>query len=191
MSVQKRPSGSRERLILAGIADIEQHGVANLSLRRVAKACHVSSAAPYKHFANKPDFLVSMMDYISSKWYVMQARILAEHPQDPLRTLFEVAVAYTQFLVDNPHFRSIIMMKTTGMDERYRIARANLSADTKRLISECCQTLDIPPETERKKTFIIRSIIYGAALMMDNGAAAQDEDSYRWVRDSIAAELRV
>lgn len=187
MSTKGRLPDSRERLILAGIADIEQYGVTSLSLRRVAKACGVSCAAPYKHFLNKPDFLVAIMDYINARWYTMQAAILQQYPQDSLRTLYELAIAYVRFLVENPHFRSIIMMRTTGLDERYLQTRANLSAETKRLISECCQTLGVPPETELQKTFIIRSIIYGASLMLDNGQIEANEGSYRLVQDSIAA----
>lgn len=189
MGIRKRYPDSRERLILAGIADIEEHGVANLSLRRVAKACEVSCAAPYKHFTGKPGFLVAIMDYINEKWYDMQLQIIRQNPNDPFHTLYELAIAYTRFLVENPHFRSIIMMKTTSMDDGYRSARANLSADTKRLIRECCQSLGIPSETEERKTFVIRSIIYGASLMLDNGQIAADASAYDMVRDAIAAEF--
>ena len=50
----------REELILAGIEEIEAHGVRGFSLRRVAKKCGVSCAAPYKHFADLNDFLLAI-----------------------------------------------------------------------------------------------------------------------------------
>ena len=47
----------REELILAGIEEINIHGANDFSVRRVAEACHVSSAAPYKHFKDKKEFI--------------------------------------------------------------------------------------------------------------------------------------
>ena len=43
----------REQLITAGIEELNAHGMAGFSLRRVAAACNISCAAPYKHFKNK------------------------------------------------------------------------------------------------------------------------------------------
>ena len=58
--------GIREQLLLAGIDDINQNGIQNFSVRRVANACGVSCAAPYKHFEDKPAFLAAIVDYIDS-----------------------------------------------------------------------------------------------------------------------------
>ncbi len=184
-----RKSG-REQLILAGIADIETYGIANFSLRRAAKASGFSCAAPYKHFRNKLDFLVAIMEYISQKWYAIQNRILETEPPDSLHTLYDLAVAYTRFLVDNPHFRSIITVSTVDMDDSYRAARANLSAETKRLIDVCCEKLGLSRPLVRLKTFAVRAMIYGAAMMMDNGQMPIGEESYALLKDAIAAEFR-
>ena len=40
----------RERLILAGIQEIDARGIQKFSMRQVANACGVSCAAPYQHF---------------------------------------------------------------------------------------------------------------------------------------------
>ena len=47
----------REALILAGIAEINAFGANDFSVRRVASACNVSSAAPYKHFKDKKELI--------------------------------------------------------------------------------------------------------------------------------------
>ena len=46
----------RTRLIVAGINELEERGVKDFSLRRVALAAEVSCAAPYRHFKDKDDF---------------------------------------------------------------------------------------------------------------------------------------
>ena len=46
----RRVSNTRDRLIQAGLEELNQYGVQHFSTRRVAKVCGVSCAAPYKHF---------------------------------------------------------------------------------------------------------------------------------------------
>ena len=43
---------------------INQVGEEKLSLRKVAKMCGVSNAAPYTYFKKKSDLLYAMSDYI-------------------------------------------------------------------------------------------------------------------------------
>lgn len=45
----RRGKSTRETLILAGLEELNEYGVQHFSTRRVAKACGVSCAAPYKH----------------------------------------------------------------------------------------------------------------------------------------------
>ena len=54
----------REQLITAGIEELNAHGVAGFSLRRVAAACNISCAAPYKHFKNKEELIGAIFSYI-------------------------------------------------------------------------------------------------------------------------------
>ena len=53
MDEERGSDSVREQLIIAGIAELENHGIADFSLRRVASVCNISCAAPYKHFKNK------------------------------------------------------------------------------------------------------------------------------------------
>ena len=67
----------REVLILAGISEINTHGVTDFSIRRVAEACNVSCAAPYKHFKDKREFIAAIIDYVNEQWRVRQQEVLA------------------------------------------------------------------------------------------------------------------
>ena len=110
LTPSKASNTSKEELILAGIKEIEQCGVRNLSMRRVAAACGVSCAAPYKHFTDKNDFILAMIRYINQQWYAQIHKIIAQYPGDVRRQLVEISLAYIRFLVENPHFRSIMML---------------------------------------------------------------------------------
>ena len=56
----------RNELIEKGIELVEEYGMQQLSLRKVAQACNVSHAAPYSHFKNKDDLISAMQLYYRS-----------------------------------------------------------------------------------------------------------------------------
>ena len=57
----------REQLIIAGMEELEAHGIADFSLRRVATSCNVSCAAPYKHFESKEKLIDEIFNYIRTQ----------------------------------------------------------------------------------------------------------------------------
>ena len=63
-------------LVLAGIKEIENHGLSDFSLRRVATLCGVSCAAPYRHFKNKNELILAILSYINSQWGILQQQII-------------------------------------------------------------------------------------------------------------------
>ena len=65
----------RTRLILAGMSEIEKHGVNDFSLRRVALAAQVSCAAPYRHFKDKDEYIREIISYVNSKWELLSREI--------------------------------------------------------------------------------------------------------------------
>jgi AcrR family transcriptional regulator len=65
----------REELILAGIDEINIHGANGFSVRRVAGACKVSSAAPYKHFKDKEHFIFEIAMYIYKQWSLLSDQV--------------------------------------------------------------------------------------------------------------------
>ena len=61
----RRGKSTRETLILAGLEELNEYGVQHFSTRRVAKACGVSCAAPYKHFKDSHEFIAEILGYIN------------------------------------------------------------------------------------------------------------------------------
>ena len=106
-----RKKNLREKLILAGIDEINTCGANNFSVRRVAKACHVSSAAPYKHFRDKKALISAIIDHVNAQWAEVQEDVLRSCGNDVRTQMVEVAVAYVRFLMENPHYRQTLMLK--------------------------------------------------------------------------------
>ena len=55
---------SRERVLHAGVALADAHGIESLTMRRLGEALHVEAMSLYKHVANKGDLLDGMIDLV-------------------------------------------------------------------------------------------------------------------------------
>ena len=179
----------REKLILAGIQEINAYGLQSFSIRRIANECGVSCAAPYKHFKDRQSFIAAIIEYINKQWLERQQKILKLLPNDTRKQLVETSLDYVRFLVENPHFRSIIMLKDEEFDSEYKNMRGQISGLSQSLIKSYCEEAGLSANNEKRKTYIVRSLIYGAALMFDNGEMEYNEENMRFVEFSIDREF--
>lgn len=65
MADQPKHRNTREALIQAGINEINEYGVANLSMRRIAKACGVSPERPTSIFPTGNDFIAAIIEAVN------------------------------------------------------------------------------------------------------------------------------
>ena len=179
----------KQKLIIAGIEEIELHGITDFSLRRVASKCNVSCASPYKHFKSKEDFIAEIVMYIHEKWALLQNQVASVFKDDVKKQLTEICVAYVKFWIANPNFRAVLTMKTdTFSDERIK-AMIKISDSTKNLIEKCCEKYSVPESHVQEKIYKIRSFVYGAALMIDSGELGNDEATINMIRECIEKEF--
>ncbi|MCD8321524.1 MAG: TetR/AcrR family transcriptional regulator [Oscillospiraceae bacterium] len=179
----------KQELLLAGVQELNQHGIVDFSVRRVAEACGLSPAAPYKHFVNKNEFIAAIISYNYSLWYEKLHTILEAYPDDYRRQITEMLVTYTCFLVENPHFRSALMIKDDSLDSRHQGLRSKLSRLPNEAAEKYREQVNMPMDVFIRKKFVLRSLMYGAALMFENGELAYDEDSLEMLRDMVDREF--
>lgn len=189
MAEERKKSGLRDQLILAGVDEINRHGITDFSIRRVSSACGVSSGAPYKHFRDKQEFIAEIIGYVQGQWYKKQRDIIRRYMDDTRKQLVELSMSYIRFLVANPHLRSILMLKDDEFDSEYRNMRGELTLLIRTLISRYCAEVNMDEPTKKRKMYVIRALIYGAALMFDNGELEYNEESLDFVRMNIDREF--
>ena len=182
---------TRDELIVAGIREADRYGIANFSIRRVATECGVSCATPYKHFKDRNDFIFAMLRYINQKWYSIQREILIKYPGDTRKRIVEISIAYINFLLDNPNFRTMIMESNHELTEEQIQERSNLSQCTLELIESYCREVNMAEDVKARKLFIIRSIVYGASIMIDNGQMERCEQTFKMVEKMIEREFEI
>lgn len=192
MEVQQNDvvTGTRERLILAGVEELNAYGVQHFSTRRVAKACGVSCAAPYKHFKDTHAFIAEILGYINRQYDAEQHVLLEKYEDASAREqLVQVSLHYIRFLTEHPAFRRIVMQNFQNCDEEYRVLRGQMSIKTYEVVSRYCAEVKMSPEVRKRKTFIVRAIIYSAALFFDNGELEYNEENMEQVRALLEREF--
>ena len=181
----------REELILAGIDEINIHGANGFSVRRVAEACKVSSAAPYKHFKDKKEFITAIIDYVNEQWAVAQDQVLSKCSDDPREQMVAVATFYVQFLMEKPYYRQILMLKNADFDNLYHRKRGEINSVTEKIMYRVKEAYDLPEDVWARKKLLVRSLLFGAVFMFDSGEIRYTPESLEHIRQIIDREFTI
>lgn len=108
------PADLRRRVLDASIALIEERGLAELSMREVARVAGVSHQAPYHHFTDREAILAA----IAADGFTLLADRLRDAragADDALDEVGRAGAAYVRFACDHPaHFR--VMFRADFVD---------------------------------------------------------------------------
>lgn len=159
--------GIRERLLIAGIKEIELHGLNDFSLRRVASMCEVSCAAPYRHFKNKDELVLSIISYINSRWDMMCEQIENAFAGDTKRQIIEACIANVRFLVANPNYLSIMLPVGSGMTEEQTAERDKIWQRINALTKKHAEEKGLDAEKLEETDYLIKALIYGTVVHLE------------------------
>ncbi|GAP12742.1 transcriptional regulator, TetR family [Longilinea arvoryzae] len=130
----------KNALIQAGIEILAEEGVGGLSLRKAARRAGVSHAAPYAHFADKQTLIAAIASDGHARIHERIEKVLADHPEDPLRQLVGAAWAYVQFGLEAPaHYKitfSGAIQDEHGHPEFMEISQRNMQV-LKAIVERC------------------------------------------------------
>lgn len=185
----EKGSGTCQALILAGIDEISAHGATEFSVRRVAQACRVSCAAPYKHFKDKRGFIAAIIDHVNEQWAARQEQVLAACDESLRQQIVAVSVAYVQFLMENPCFRAVLMLKDEEFDNVYHKKRGQLSSRSQQLERAFFSVSGMDAETQQRKLQLVRALIFGTVFLFDTGELVYGEQALEHLRYNIDREF--
>lgn len=189
--MSNRSTGLREALILAGIQEINAHGSVNFSIRRVAEACGVSCAAPYRHFESKRDFIAAIIDYVNDLWAQRQEALLAQCGNSLREQVTALCLGYVRFLMDEPTYRSILMLHDEEFDNLYHKKRTQFGSLSQTLNAQLQAASGYPKEVWERKLMMVRSLIFGAVFLYDAGEFAYNETTLNYLRHTIDREFDI
>ncbi len=194
MKYNKAEEGIRERLLVAGIKELENHGFNDFSLRRVANLCNVSCAAPYKHFKNKEELLLALMDYITSRWYLLRDQVLESYKgAEPVKQLTAICVAYLRFLLATPSYITILTMHPSETDLANGL-RGRISEPVAHIIEQILSNEQRFAELRAITAYSVKAYVYGTVCMIRN-KEVEDIDStialFSTVLDRVIGDAQI
>lgn len=189
--MSNKSAGLREALILAGIHEINANGVASFSIRRVADACGVSCAAPYRHFESKRDFIAAIIDYVNDQWAAQQEVILSQCGDTLREQVIDICLGYVSFLMEKPTYRAILMLKDEEFDNLYHKKRTQFGSLSQTLNAQLFAASGYTKEVWERKLMMVRSLIFGVVFLFDAGEFEYNETSMEYLRYTLNREFDI
>lgn len=156
----------RSALMAAALRLINKHGVKGFSLKDAATDAGVSTAAPYRHFADKEALLGAIQDEGFSLFNASLAAAYAKADTAQSK-IVALGVAYVRFALEHPaHFR--LMFSMSGD----KASSAEMGNSGFLLLVEAVDRLhpDAQPEWRKDLVVVCWSVVHGYAVLFLDGA---------------------
>ncbi len=162
----------RAALIQSALEIIEEIGPQGLTIREVARRAGVSHAAPYRHYANKDELILAVVEHGFELLHHNMQQAREEAGDDPLAQFAASGEAYVDFALGYPTYYRVMfsgdLLNSTGHESLRHTSTAAFGQMVDDL--KTCQDLGVLREGDPMLQAIsIVSTVHGfVALANDN-----------------------
>lgn len=185
----------RSALLEAALTVISEIGPQGLTIREVARRAGVSHAAPYRHFTDKNELILAVVE---QGFDLLQSTMQAEKDaaeDDPLSQFAASGMAYVNFALQHPAYYRVMfsgdMLSSTGNVTLQHTSREALQEMVSNIRD--CQQLGVVRDGDPViQALTILSTIHGfVCLVNDNRTGHLIDDSYSLdgIRDAVLNTL--
>ena len=182
---------TKEKFIDAALEELYLYGTAGFSIRNVAKTCGLSCAAPYRHFKSKNDLIEEVIRAVAERWKARVLALLDGHNGSTREKIVDICVAYIRFLCENPGYFSVAVMNEKFLNPQQVREKSLISKEVKEVVNIYCDEVGMSESVKKRKTFIVRALILGAAEMMTADSLHYTEENIDMVRLCIDREFDI
>ena len=161
---------ARERLILAGLRELEERGVRDFSLRRVAAMAEVSCAAPYRYFKDKEELILSVLSYVGEGWIILSEQIISACPE-PSERIVRLCSSGVRFWIANGNLRSVL---TAGQGDFDSLRRRELTRFDEPIVKAIREYAEGRGIDGKMLEYTALSLLYGSVSLIEGGADSDE-----------------
>jgi len=169
MKVSYHHGQLKEALLDAGLKMLVEQGVAELSLRAVAKTLGVSANAAYRHFASKQDWLNAMAADGFRRFAQAQRSAISEF-NEPLQRLLAAGRAYMAFATQEPALYRLMFDQITQPHSDENLLESSMDALS--VLLDCASALTQQPPTH-ESTRVLAATAWGLVHGLSDLTTAQ------------------
>jgi len=185
----------RAALLDAAVEVIDEIGPQGLTIREVARRVGVSHAAPYRHFADRDELILTAVEHGFELLHKTMEQGKAAAPQDAISQLAASGYAYLDFAAKNPAYYRVMfsgdLLSRTGnvsLQHTSREALEELVAN----ITECQRLGVVRQGNPTTQALTILSTIHGFVTLVNDNRLEHllDSDlSHEDLRDAVLTHL--
>lgn len=160
----------RAQLIAAVRNLIETHGADGFSIAEAARRAGVSSAAPYKHFKDRPEILRGVVSEAMDQLRQAMEAGAARHPTGSLEAIAAIGQAYVDFARTEPGVFRLVFGLTDGHDDDQELLERGRACFgvVVRATADRLGLSPADPEVERK-AYLLWSFVHGHSFLTIDG----------------------
>jgi AcrR family transcriptional regulator len=160
--------GLRSALIDGAVTLIAERGERHFSLAELSRSLGVSTAAPYRHFADRDELLVAVAIRALQAFATgLTAESCETDP--PEEKLAAMAAAYVRFAAGQPALFRLVFGLGLDKKERYPELRQSYETVEARLEASVAEVCTDDPGVARELTDAIEATAHGYAALLTDG----------------------
>ncbi len=180
----------KEELIDQGIKLLNREGYENFSLRKLAKLCGVSHAAPYKHFKNIDELIEAITQKVLTDFSSTLFSAIEKYSTDYALQLHKMGKKYVQFMVENPEYLKFLFINRNTppvsiKDSSFVDANSNdpfsIFARTASNFFDSIDSIDSNPDSKVTYILTMWSLVHGISELIINNSIVLEGDYMEYV----------
>ena len=165
----------RQKLILVGLKELEEHGIKDFSLRRVAFSAEVSCAAPYRHFKNKDELIVAILEYIKEDWYILCKQMEQVFNENYKELIKEICLSCVKFWIANGNFLSVLFLIQSSTNEQIKKVLRDFDKPILCAIDCYGQKFHVDENSLNLLKHSLPSLTYGSIMLITKNSSKTEE----------------
>ena len=159
--------GALRAQLIASVRElVETHGPEGFSVAEAARRAGVSSAAPYKHFKDRPEILRAVVSEALDRLRDAMEAGAATHPKGSLEAVSAIGQAYVDFAKSEPGVFRLVFGLTEGHETAPDLqAKGESCLDV--VVRAAAERLALPPthpEVQRS-AYMLWSFVHGHSFL--------------------------
>ncbi|MCC5972745.1 MAG: TetR/AcrR family transcriptional regulator [Rubellimicrobium sp.] len=175
----------RAQLIAAVRELVETHGPDGFSVAEAARRAGVSSAAPYKHFKDRPEILRGVVSEAMDRLRAAMEAGAAAHPRASLEAVAAVGLAYVEFARGEPGVFRLVFGLTEGHENAPDLLAKGEGCFgvVVQAVAACLGLLPGDPDVQRR-AYMLWSFVHGHSFLtidMKHKVASAEIDDWDYL----------
>lgn len=175
--------GDLRAQLIAAVRDlVEAQGPDGFSVAEAARRAGVSSAAPYKHFRDRPELLRAVASEGMDRLRNAMEAALASHAAGSIASIAAIGQAYVDFARSGPGVFRLVFGLTEGHEEDPHLEEKGMSCFAV-VLRAVAAVLALPPDDPkvRERAYTLWTCVHGHAfLTIDRKTHGKFEMTDEW-----------